>query len=198
MVCLSSDPDPSTEKRPIQKKKYFLIWWDSRTVLRSLQAHTLLFPHFKPTLYAPTLFRSSTLNPTPTLSLQFRLYPIVTSLRYTSDSVNFACGCGQIECNFDPKFDSAVVSDYAAGVSIEWKITSAYSPRGNEKLERMVGTLKRAVQKALIRNKDRDWYKCLWEIVGGYNRPPGIDGKSLFEILFLIRPKFSVELPRLK
>ena len=43
----------------------------------------------------------------------------------------------------DPKFDSAVVSDYLARASIELKIISAYNPRGNAKLENMVSACKR-------------------------------------------------------
>ena len=48
----------------------------------------------------------------------------------------------------DPKFGSAVVRDYAISASIEWKIISAYNPRGNFKVESMAEKLKRAVQKA--------------------------------------------------
>ena len=78
------------------------------------------------------------------------------------------------------------------------EIISAYNPRGNAKVERMVGTLKRAVQKALVSNKDRDWDQCLREILGGYRRLPGTDGKSPFEVLFGIRPRFAVESPELE
>ena len=98
----------------------------------------------------------------------------------------------------DPKFDSAAVRDYAAGALIEWKIISAYNPRGNATVERMVGTLKRAVQKALVSNKDRDWDDCLGEILVGYRRRPGTDGKSPFEVLLGIRPRFAVESPELE
>ena len=55
----------------------------------------------------------------------------------------------------------------------------------------MVGMLNRAVQKALVSNKDRDWDVCLGEILGGYRRRPGTDGKSPFEILFGIKPRFA-------
>ena len=98
----------------------------------------------------------------------------------------------------DSNFDSAAVRDYASGASIDWEIVSAYNPRGNAKVERMVGTLKREVQKVLVSNKDRVWDESLGEILGGYRRRPGTDGKSPFEILFGIRPRFAVESPDLE
>ena len=100
--------------------------------------------------------------------------------------------------NGDSKFDSAAVRDYASNELIDWKIISAYNPRGNGKVERMVGTLKRAVVKVLLSNKDRDWDNCLGEVLEVYRRRPGTDGKSPFEILFGIRPRFAVELPQLE
>ena len=47
----------------------------------------------------------------------------------------------RILSNGDPNFDSITVRDYAAGASIDWKVISAYNPRGNAKVERMVGKL---------------------------------------------------------
>ena len=41
----------------------------------------------------------------------------------------------------DSKFQSAPVRDYAKKGSIEWKYISAFNPRGNAKVERMVGSL---------------------------------------------------------
>ena len=72
----------------------------------------------------------------------------------------------------DPKFDSAAVRDYATGASMDWKIISAYNPRGNAMLERMVGKLNRGIQKVVVTNMDRDWDDCLGEILGGYRRRP--------------------------
>ena len=93
----------------------------------------------------------------------------------------------------DPKFESAAVRDYVSTASIDWNIISAYNPRGNAKAERMLGTLKRAVQKAVISGKDREWDEQLGEILGGYRRRPGTDGKSPFEILFGLGPRFALE-----
>ena len=97
----------------------------------------------------------------------------------------------RILCNGDPKFDSAAIKDYASGASIDWKIISAYNPRGNAKIEKMVRRLKRAVLIVLVSKKDRDWDNWLGEILRGYRRRPGTVGKSPFEILFGIRPRFG-------
>ena len=61
----------------------------------------------------------------------------------------------------DPKFDSAAVRDYTSSASIDWKIISAYNPRGNAKVERIFETLKRAVMKVLVCSKDRYWDECI-------------------------------------
>ncbi len=59
----------------------------------------------------------------------------------------------------------------------------------------MVGTPKRAVQKVAPCKMDQDWDTCLGQILGGYRRRPGTDGKFRFEILFGIKPRFSFEVP---
>ena len=46
----------------------------------------------------------------------------------------------------DPNFDSAAVRDYASSASIDWKIISAYNPRGKAKVKRMVRMMKRATE----------------------------------------------------
>ena len=92
-----------------------------------------------------------------------------------------------------PKFDSAAVRDCAAGALIHWEIIAVYNPRGNAKLERMVGTLKRAKHKVMASNSDRNWDDGPGEILEEYRRRPGTDGKSSFQILFGIRPRFGVE-----
>ena len=61
----------------------------------------------------------------------------------------------------------------------------------------MVGRFKRAIQKDVVSNNDRNWDNFLEEILGGYRRRAGTDGKSHFEILFGIRASFAVEPPQL-
>ena len=102
----------------------------------------------------------------------------------------------RILCDAGSKFDCAVARDCAESASIDWKITSAYNPRGNSKVERMVGTLKRAIQKVVISCKDRDWDECLSEVLGGYCRRTGTDEKYPFETLLGIRPRFAVYSPQ--
>ncbi len=56
----------------------------------------------------------------------------------------------------DSKFDTGAVRDFASLADIQCKITSAYNPRGNAKVERMVGTLKRAIQKVAASKMDEN------------------------------------------
>ena len=58
--------------------------------------------------------------------------------------------------------------------------------------------MKRAVQKALISEKDREWDDQLREILGGYRRRPGTGRKSPFETFLGIRPRFAVDPPQLE
>ena len=77
----------------------------------------------------------------------------------------------------DPKFESAAIRNYAATVSIYWKIISACNPRGNVKVERRVGTLKRAIQIVMVSNQDREWDGSFGEILGGYRKRSDTDRK---------------------
>ena len=47
----------------------------------------------------------------------------------------------------DLKFDCKAVQDFAHRFNIVWKCTSTYSLQGNGVVDRMVGTLKKSLQK---------------------------------------------------
>ena len=47
----------------------------------------------------------------------------------------------------DLKLDCKAVQDFAHRFNAQWKCTSTYNPHGNGVAERMVGTLKKALQK---------------------------------------------------
>ncbi len=68
------------------------------------------------------------------------------------------------------KFDNKAVRDFATSSDIRWKIISSYNPRGHAKVERMVGTLMRAVQKVTASNMNQDCDICVGKILGGYRR----------------------------
>ena len=97
----------------------------------------------------------------------------------------------------DTKFNNAPVRDYAKGVGIEWKFVSTYNPRGNAKVERVVGTLKRSLKKMVMSTK-KDWDECLNDVLQGYRRRPYPDGASPFEMVFGIKSRGSHEPPRVE
>ncbi len=84
----------------------------------------------------------------------------------------------------DSKFDNAAVRDIA---------TSSYNPRGNTKVKRMAGTLKRAVEMAAASERSQDWDVCLGRILAGYRGRHSTDGNSPIEILVGIKHSFSFE-----
>ena len=55
----------------------------------------------------------------------------------------------------DQKFDSIAVQTYARESAIVWVTISAYNPRGNAKVERMIGTMKRAIKKIIIMTNEK-------------------------------------------
>ncbi len=96
----------------------------------------------------------------------------------------------------DSNFDNRAVRGFAKESSITWNIISAYIPRGNAKVERMVGTLKRAITKMVTANPEHEWSRYLNDTLVGYRRHPGTDGKTPLEVLFGIKPRFSIEIPQ--
>lgn len=46
-------------------------------------------------------------------------------------------------------FNSAAIRAYVTKMNIKWKYVSTYNPRGNSKLERMIGTLNTALKKVM-------------------------------------------------
>ena len=96
----------------------------------------------------------------------------------------------------DSKFDNTAGRDFAKESPMTWKVISVYNPRGNAKLERMVGTLKRSITKMVTANPEHEWSRYLSDILRGYCRCPGNDGKTMFEVFVGTKPPFSIEPPR--
>ncbi len=82
--------------------------------------------------------------------------------------------------------------EFAGKQNITWKFSSSYNPRGNAKVERMIGSLKKGAKK-LILTTGKEWDECLTDVVTGYRRRPAKDGKSPFEILFGVKPRVDYE-----
>ena len=47
--------------------------------------------------------------------------------------------------------------------------------------------------KMVTANPEHEWSQYLSDILGGHRRRPSNDGKTLFEVLFGIKPRFSIE-----
>ena len=92
----------------------------------------------------------------------------------------------------DLKFTSKTVEDFANRRGIIWKQVTTYNPQGNGIAERMVGTMKRGIQK-MSRDRNVDWDVCLDSVLYGYRRRMGPDGKSPFEILYGVPARFPHE-----
>ena len=58
----------------------------------------------------------------------------------------------------------------------------------------MIGTVKRAMQRK-VRTEDIEWDACIDSVLYGYRRRLGKDGKSPFEILYGVQPRFPKEGP---
>ena len=89
------------------------------------------------------------------------------------------------------KFDCKAVQDFAHRFIIRWKCTSTY-PQGNGVAERMVGTLKKALQN-VTESESKEWDQSLEDVLYGYRCILGTDGIAPFEILLGVKPIFSIE-----
>ncbi len=92
----------------------------------------------------------------------------------------------------DLKFDCKAVQDFAGRFNIQWKCTYTYNPQGNGVVERMIGTLKKALQK-VTRSESKEWDASLENVLYGYRRGPGPDGVAPCEILLGVKPRFATE-----
>ena len=90
----------------------------------------------------------------------------------------------------DLKFDCAAVHDFSSKHDIDWKRTATYNPMGNGIARRTVGTVKRAMQR-MMRTEDIEWYAWIDGVLHGYRHRQREDGKSPFEILYGVQPRFQ-------
>ena len=66
------------------------------------------------------------------------------------------------------------------------------NPQGNRVVERIVGTLKKALQK-VTRSESKEWDASFQSAIYGYRNRPGPDGVAPFEVLYLAKSRFLVE-----
>ncbi len=86
------------------------------------------------------------------------------------------------------------VQDIARRFNIQWKCTSIYNPQGNGVVGRMVGSLKKTVQK-FTRSESKEWDASRKNIFHRYRHRSGADRVAPFEILFGFKPSFAIESP---
>ncbi len=90
----------------------------------------------------------------------------------------------------DQKFDCMTVHDFTKKHGISWKYTSTYKPQGNSIAERMVGTLKKAIQPTM-KSRGMEWDECLEKVLYGCRRRKGSNGSSPFGVIFGVTHRFS-------
>ncbi len=66
--------------------------------------------------------------------------------------------------------------------------------RGNGVVDRMVGILKKALQK-VNRNESKEWNGSVENVLYGYRRRLALNGVTPLEILEGVKPSFSIESP---
>ena len=94
--------------------------------------------------------------------------------------------------NNDLKFDFKAIDYFDRGQNIRWKQIATYKPRGNGISERIVGRIKRSLQKLSQANM-LDWDLCLNQVLYGYRRRSTTDVKFSFEMLYGVKSRFSEE-----
>ena len=83
-----------------------------------------------------------------TLVIPAELFNSLGALKFFNEEIILPLGSPKfILSDNDLKFDWKAVKEFARDQKIQWKYTATYNPLGNNIAERMVGTIKRALQK---------------------------------------------------
>ena len=75
---------------------------------------------------------------------------------------------------------------------MQWKCTSTSNPQGNGVAKKMIGTVKKALQK-VTQSESEECDQSLEAVLYRYRRSPGTDGIPPLELLFGVEPRFSIE-----
>ena len=121
------------------------------------------------------------------------LFNALGALRFVPEGIILPFGSPKfVLSDNDLKFDWKEVEDFARDKIIRRKHMATLNPRGNGIAERMVGTVKRALQK-IFRANMSDLDLCLDQVLYGYSRHSSTDDKSPFEVLYGVKSRFSEE-----
>ena len=127
------------------------------------------------------------------LGHNYGIVQVVWLMKFAKKEIIMAFGPPQyILSDNDLKFDCKAVQGFAHRFKIQWKCTSPYNPQGNGVSERMVGILKKALQK-VTQSESKEWDRSLEDVLYGYSHKPGTDGIAPFEIFYGVKPRFSIE-----
>ena len=89
-------------------------------------------------------------------------------------------------------FTAKSVSSFLSQHGTEWKTVLAYAPMSNGRAERMVGTLKRAIKKMVLK-EGSSWDLVLPDALYGYRRRRLESWYSPFQLLYGIPPRMAVD-----
>ena len=121
------------------------------------------------------------------------LFKSLPALKFVKEEIILPFGSPKfILSDNDLKFDCKAIEDFVRDQKIQWKHIATHSPRGNGMAERMIGTIKRTLQK-MCRANMSDWVLCFDEVLIGYRRRSSTDGKFPFEVLYDVKSRFSEE-----
>lgn len=90
-------------------------------------------------------------------------------------------------------FTAGVLQDYMLKMGITWKTVLAYAPMSNGRAERMVGTIKRAIGKMVLKNVQA-WDEVLPSVLYGYRRRALSSGLSPYQLLYGVKPRMPFEM----
>jgi transposase InsO family protein len=87
-------------------------------------------------------------------------------------------------------FHAKALRDFAAMRGISWKYVSPYAAQANGKVERFIGTMKRAMLRSLTATVT-EWDKTIASILYGYRQRPQTDGWTPYQMLFGTPPRLA-------
>ena len=87
-------------------------------------------------------------------------------------------------------FTAAVVENLVSSYGTRWKTVAEYAPMSNGRVERMVGSIKRAIAKTIF-NGHVNWVESIPDILFGYRRRRLAGHPSPFQLMYGVPPRMT-------
>lgn len=97
-----------------------------------------------------------------------------------------------VVCDNAACFTAGFVKSLMDEWETQWKTVQAYDPKSNKRVERMVGTVKKAIARLVVKGGD-GWRAAVLKVVFGYCRRQTQEDPSQFQLLYGVKPRILMQ-----